>query len=324
MKLNKAAFLILCTSLLGGFCLAYSVICHWFGFLAESKINRLEMLVVFGAVFIFLSWQLVKYAFGILPGRISRARLYWLIGAAVAAAGAVGLLVLPATQNRLIAAQMPAGAALTSALRLLWVALKLSDFASLAGLFLIGEVTFSILAGRWKLILPVMRGGLAVFFPVGLLLLVGVLSNLAISATSQLGALNKLSPLPANDLIALDEGSNTFSENIRVYAVFFENYPGWTLVTPAALLDKLDVDAGGRLKSWGRIKTIFTFDYPAALSDREMKNLLAYKNVNVENGSGLHYIAILEKDASRKVCFRTYQGSVFVVPVSLSPVCESK
>ena len=282
------------------------------------------MLVIFGAIFIVLCWLLVKYGAEIVFERISRARFYFLLGVAVVVAGAVGLLVLPAPQKRLVAAQIPAGAGLTSTTHLLWMALKLSDFVSVAGLFLIGEGMLSILASRWKLILPVIPRGLAVFVPLGLLSLVGVLANLVISATGQLGALNKLSPLPANGLIALDEGSNTFSENIRVYAVFFENYQGWTLVTPAALLDKLDVDAGGRLKSWGRIKTIVTFDYPAALSAQEMKNLLAYKNVNVENGEGLHYIAILENDASRKVCFRTYQGSVIVVPLSLSPVCESK
>jgi hypothetical protein len=324
MNLNKAGFLTFCTSLVGGFCLAYSVICHWFGFLAESKINRLEMLVVFGAIFIFLSWQLVNYAFGIFPGRISRARFYLFLGVAVAVAGAVGLVVLPSTQNPLISAQIPASAGPTSTMRLLWMALKLSDFASVAGLFLIGEVTLSILASRLMVILPVIPRGLAVFFPLGLLLLVGVLSNLVISATGQLGALNKLSPLPANGLIALDEGSNTFSENIRVYAVFLENFQGWTLVTPADLLDKLDVDAGGRLKSWGRIKTIVTVDYPAALSDQEMNNLLDYKNVNVDNGTGLHYVAILKDDPSHEICFRTYKATVFVVPVSLSPVCVSK
>jgi hypothetical protein len=324
MNLNKAGLRIMFASLVGGFCLAYSVACHWFGFLSESKINRLEMLVIFGAIFIVLCWLLVKYGAEIVFDRISRARFYLLLGVAVVVAGAVAQVVLPSTQNRLISAQIPVGASLTSTTRLLWMALKLSDFASVAGLLFIGEVAFSILASRWKYILPIIPRWSAVFFPLGLLLFVGVISNLVISATGKLGALNNLAPLSANGLIALDEGSNTFLENIRVYTILFEHYQGWTLITPADLLKKLDFEAGGKLKSWGRIKSIVTVDYPAALTNQEMNDLLALKNVNVENGTGLHYVAILEDDASRKICFRTFQETVFIVPLSLSPVCESK
>jgi hypothetical protein len=202
--------------------------------------------------------------------------------------------------------------------------LKLSDFVNLAGLLLISEAAFSILASCWRSILPIIPRWLAVFFPLGMLLFVGILANVVISATGNLGTLNRLTPLPSNGLIALDEGSYTFLENIRVYTVLFEHYQGWTVVAPADLLNKLDIDSGGKLKTWGRIKSIVNVDYPAALSDQEMNNLLTLKNVNVENGLGLHYTAILESDSSQKICFRTYKDTVFIVPVSLSPVCESK
>jgi len=207
---------------------------------------------------------------------------------------------------------------------ILWIGLKLSDFLNLTGLLLIGEITVSILASRWKLILPIIPRWLAVFFPLGMLLLVGIAANLAISAKGKLGTLNNLAPLPANGLIALDEGSNTFYENIRVYTILFENYQGWTLITPADLLKKLDIGADGKLKRWGRLAAVENFDYPTDLSMQEMQNLLALKNVNVENGTGLEYIAILEGDSNQKICLRTYVNNVFIVPVSLSPVCESK
>jgi hypothetical protein len=324
MNLNKAGFRVLSTSLVGGFCLAYSAACHWFGFLSASKINRLELLFIFGAIFIVFSWQFLKYGSGIFLKEVSRPRFYLFLGASLVIAGVITLVVLPSSQNRLISSLISGNATLTASTRVLWIGLKLSDFICLAGLLLIVEIALSILAGRWKWLLPIISRWLAVFFPLGLLMFAGVVANLTISATGKLGTLNKLTLLPENGLIALDEGSNTYSENIRVYTILFKNYQGWTLVTPVDLVDKLDIDAGGRLKSWGRIGSIVTVNYPTELSDQEMKDLLALKNVNEENGSGLHYVAILEDDSARKICFRTHKETVFIVPVSLSPVCESR
>jgi hypothetical protein len=324
MILNKAGLRTLAASLVGGFCLAYSTACHWFGFLSASKFNRLEMLFVFGVISFFLSWQVLKIGRGIFLKSISWARFYLFLGAALVIAGAVALVFLSSTQDRLIDSQIKMGGSLTTILRLLWVGLKLSDFVSMAGLLLIGEIIFSNLVSGWRLILPIITRGLAVFFPFGLLLFVGVCTNLVISATGNLGTLNKLSPLSGNGLIALDEGSTTYLENIRVYTILFEHYQGWVLIAPADLLNMLNLDADGKLKTWGRISSIVAVDYPAALSGQEMNDLLALKNENVENGTGLHYIAILEGDANRKICLRTYKENVFVVPVSLSPICESR
>jgi hypothetical protein len=200
----------------------------------------------------------------------------------------------------------------------------MSDFVSLAGLLLFGEVILSAIVSHWRLIIRVIPRLSAVIFPFGMALVICLIANLVFSATDNVGAFNQLKPLSSNGLIALDEGSKTFLFNIRVYTVFFEHYPGWTLVTPAELLSQLRLNASGKLQRWGRIGSIVTADYPAALSDQEMRTLLALKNVTVENGAGLHYIAILEDDASRKICFRTYDKDVFVVPVSLSPICGNK
>jgi hypothetical protein len=324
MKLNKGGFWVWPASLGAGFSLAYTTTCHWFGFLSVSKIHRLELLVVFGAIFVFLNWQLLKHGTGKFLENISLRRVYLFLAAAVVIAGVITLVGLPLSQNSLISGQTQTDGTLTPTTRLLWMGLKLADFTSLVSLVFIGEVLLSLLSGCWKSLLPVIQHGLAVFFPVGLLLGVGVVANVAISVTGQLGTLNKLTPLSANGLIALDEGSNTFMENIRVYTILFEHYQDWTLVTPADLLQKLEINAGGRLKRWGRIKSIMTVDYPAALSDQEKNDMLALKHVNVENGLGLHYIAVLEDDSTRKICFRTYQKIIFIVPVSLSPICESR
>jgi len=324
MKLSKAELWILPASLATGSCLAYSTICHWFGFLSNSKINRLEMLLVFGVIFLFLSWQLLKRGSIIRFVKISRRKIYLFIGAAVVVAAAVALFVLPPSQNSLISSQTKPDGLISSPLRLLWIGLRLSDFASLAVLLFLGEVILSTMVNAWGLILPVLPRLSPVLFPLVLILLASVVANVVISATDSVGMLHQLTPLSSNGMIALDEGSNTFLKNIRVYTILFENFEGWTLITPRALSDKLEINSASKLRRWGRVGSVVTYDYPTDLSSQAEKDLLALKNVTVENGEGVQYIAILVNDPNRKICFRTYEDIVFIVPVSLSPICEHK
>jgi len=205
-------------------------------------------------------------------------------------------------------------------MRLLSTGLKLSDFASLAGLFFFGGMILSTAVSRWGLISRVFPRLLAVFFPLGAVLLLGLLANLVIPAPDQAGMSSRLKPLSSNGLLALDAALR----NIRVDTIFFENYPGWTLVAPADLMDKLKINISGELITYGRVGSIVTMNYPADLSEQEMKELRPLKNVDVDNGSDLHYIAILANDPDKKICLRKYENEVFIVPVSLSPICENK
>jgi hypothetical protein len=320
MKRYKSVFVIWTANLGAALCLAYSTMCHWFGFSSESKNNRLELLLIFGAIFFFLSWWVLKSWSAALFANISRQRLYLFLGAAAVIAGAFGLLVLPPSQNALFSGHAQPGETLTTTMRLLSIGLKLSDFASLAGLFFFGEMILSKAVSCWGLITGVFPRLLAVFFPLGAVLLIGLLANLIIPAPDQAGMSSRLKPLSSNDLLAVDAALR----NIRVDTIFFENYAGWTLVAPADLLDKLKINISGELISYGRIGSIVTMDYPADLSDQEMKELRALKNVDVDNGSDLHYIAILENDANKKICLRTHKNEVFIVPISFSPICENR
>jgi hypothetical protein len=307
-------------SLGAGLCLAYTAMCHWFGFLSASKNTRLEMFLVFGAIFIFLSWRFLKWGFGFLFENLSLRRFYIFLAAAVVIAGGVVLFVLPAFVNALISSQAQPAGTLTTTLKLLSTALTLSDFVSLAGLLFFAALFLSTVVSRWKLVSRAGPRLLAVFFPLGILLLVCVAANVVLGTMDKGGTYPPLAPVSSNSLLSLDASL----PNIRVYTVFFENYAGWTLVAPANLVSKLKINASGELKTYGRIGSIINADYPADLTDQEMQDLLALKNIDVDNGSGLHYIAILKGDPNRKICLRKYGNDVFVVPVSLSPICGSK
>ena len=320
MKPNKSAFVIWTVSLGAGLCLAYSTACHWFGFLSGSKNIRLELLLILGAIFFFLSWSVLKSWSGSLITNISKQRLYLFLGAGAVIAGVLGLWVLSPFQNSLFSGQAQPGEPLPTTVRLLSTGLKLSDFASLAVLFFFVAMILSTAVSRWGLISRVFPRLLAVFFPLGAVLLIGLLANLVIPAPDQAGMSSRLKPLSSNGLLALDAALR----NIRVDTIFFENYPGWTLVAPADLMDKLKINISGELITYGRVGSIVTMNYPADLSEQEMKELRPLKNVDVDNGSDLHYIAILANDPDKKICLRKYENEVFIVPVSLSPICENK
>jgi len=320
MKLNKAGFWVWPVSLGAGFSLAYSTACHWFGFLSASKINRLEMLLAFGVIFTILSWQLLKRGYGILFGKLSRKKFYWYLGVALVIAGTAALFGLPPLQNSLIPQQ---GGNLTTIMRFMAAGLRVADFISLAGLLLPGEALLTTIVNNWGPITGFIHKAATVSPALGIVLVFCVLANLYVSVKDKEGSLRQLKPLPSNSLLSL-VWTKAYMEKARGYTLFFEHYPGWTLVAPAGLLDKMGINAADKLVRWGRLVSVVNADYPTGLSRQEMQDLLALRNVNIENGSGLQYIAILEEDSDRNICLRTYKNNVLIVPVSLSPICESK
>jgi hypothetical protein len=261
-----------------------------------------------------------KYLFD----NVSRHSFFILLGSAGLVAGIAALFLLPPAQNQVISSQIQPDQTLPPTLRLLWFGFRLSDFASLAGLLVYVEGVAWTIVRQWSLFRRTFLRLLAVFFPLGIVLIGGVIANLAVSAASPVSSFNQLPRLSSKSLIALDQGSNTFLRNIRVYTILFENYPGWVMVAPAKLVGHLGLNSMGKLTRWGRIGSLVTADYSPVLTAGEMNDLLALKNVVVDNGEGLHYIVVLENDPNRKICLRTYKKTVFVVPVSFSPICESK
>jgi hypothetical protein len=323
MKLNKAGLWVWPASLGAGFSLAYSTACHWFGFLSASKTNRVEMLAGFGVIFSVLCWLFLKRGPGIFSAKISWRQFYAYLGAALVVAGAAAVFVLPLAQNPLILQQAQAGGTLTTITRFLWMGLKLTDFVSLAGLLLIVEITLSVIVSHWGSILHFIRREASVSPAMGIVLVFCLLANLYFSTTDKQGTLRHLKPLPSNSLLSL-VWTKGYMKKARGYTLLFENYPGWTLVAPGSLLQKMGINDTDGLKRWGRLGSVVTVDYPTDLSKQEMQALSVLKRVTVENGSGLHYIAILQGDTNRNICLRTYKNDVFMVPVSLSPVCEGR
>jgi hypothetical protein len=323
MKLNKAGFWVWPASLCAGFSLAYSIACHWFGFLSASKINRLEMLLGFGVIFSNLSWKLIKRGSGPFFEKISRRRFYLYLGAAVVIGGAAALFVLPLSQNSLITQQAQQGGALTPTVRFLWIGLKLADFASLTGLLVVSAAIFTTVVNRWGAITRFLQKMVFVSPVLVIVLIACLATNLYISASDKEGTLHQLKPLPSNSLLSL-VWTKAYMKKARGYTILFENYPGWTLVAPIDLLEKMGINKTDKLQRWGRLGSVVNADYPTDLSIRDVQGLLALKNVHVDNGAGLQYVAILEGDSNRNICLRTYKNNVFIVPVSLSPVCVSK
>jgi hypothetical protein len=315
MKLNKDGLWVWPASLVAGFSLAYSTACHWFGFLLASKINRLVMLLAFGAIFSILSWLLVKRGSGYFSEKFNRRRFFLYLGAALVIAGAATFFIIPQ--------QALPVRSLTTGIQILWTALKLADFVSLVGLLLFSGAILITIVSHWAGICRFFHRTAAASPTLGVVLVFCLFANLYISATDKAGTLHQLKPLPSNNLISL-VWSKTYMTKARGYTLLFEQYQGWTLIAPAALLKKMKIDDTNALMRWGRLGTVVTADYLTNLSLQEMNDLLVLKNVKVQNGSGLQYIAVLEGDANRKICLRTYVKKVFFVPVALSPICESK
>jgi hypothetical protein len=319
MKLNKAGFWVWPASLGAGFCLAYSVACHWFGFLLAAKRNRLEMLLAFGAIFCILSWQLVKRGSGFFSEKKSGRKFYFILGTAVLIAGAAAVFVLPLSQISLIP-QSPQ----TTIMRWMWIGLRLADFVSLVCVLLLVEVILSLNENQRGSILRLIYGKTTVSPALGIVLIFCLSANLYISVKDKTGVLHHMKPLSSNSLLSVVWNQPLYMAKARGYTILFEHYQGWTLVAPARLLEKMAINQSEELQRWGRLGKVVTADYPTVLSEQEMQALLALKKVNVNNESGLRYTAILVGDSSHKVCLRTYTNRIFFVPVSLSPICESK
>jgi hypothetical protein len=319
MKLNKARIWVWTASLGAGFCLTYSVACHWFGFLSAAKSDRLELLVAFGAIFCLLSWQLLKRAAGFFSEKMTGKKFYLFLGAALLIAAVAAVFVLPLSQISLIP-QPPQ----TRILRWMWIGLRLADFVSLACVLLLVEVILSLNENQRASIASFIHRKTTVSPVLGIALIFCLSANLYISVINKTGMLHHPQPLSSNSLLSLAWNQPYVGTKVRAYALLFEHYQGWTLVAPAHLLDVMGIDQSDELKRWGRIGNVITADYPTVLSTQDMQALLNLKKVNVNNESGLRYTAILVGDSSRKVCLRTYTNRIFFVPVSLSPICENR
>jgi hypothetical protein len=305
------------SSALAGLCLAYSFACHWLGFLSESKVNRLSMLLVFGGLLTFLVYLFIRWAIPCLTADLSRRFGLLIAGVALTIAlAAIALMTIRFPETWLVNAQASS--------RLWVVGLFMADFMDLAGLiFSLGLILASALMHRKALIGAAPRLA-RVLFPLPLFFLLTIILNLVVATNDRSSAMNTLARMPSNDLIGLDEGSRTFKENIRVDAVFFTHYMGWRLIAPKELVASLRLDRDQTLIRWGRIASIRYASYPGSLSPAEMEALFAEPYVNVENGSGKRFIAVLADDPNHQVCLRVNGDFIFIVPVILSPVCVSQ
>jgi len=324
MKLKEYGFIHKAISLAAGVCLAYSLACHWLGFLSESKINRVSMLLIFGVFFSFLVFQIVKWGTGFLLENLPSTIFYSCLAAALIIAGVLWWILNPSFENPLISSQAEQAGAQTLTARLWLIGLELSDFVNLTVILFLGELAISSTVRNWQTVVRIIPKLFPLFSPLVLILWLSVILNLGLLITTNQGLTNKLTKLPSNSLIGLDEGSRTFRQNIRVYTVFFTYYPGWTLYVSQDLSGKLRLNYDNLLTRWGRIAAIESVSYPYQISEQEVHDLASYKQVNVENGTGLRYIAILEEEPSHKICLRRNGNFIYIIPISLSPVCESR
>jgi hypothetical protein len=209
-------------------------------------------------------------------------------------------------------------------MRWMWISLRLADFVSLVCVLLLVEVILSLNENQRGSILRLIHGKTTVSPALGIVLIFCLSANLYISVKDKTGVLHHMKPLSSNSLLSVVWNQPLYMAKARGYTILFEHYQGWTLVAPARLLEKMAINQSEELQRWGRLGKVVTADYPTVLSEQEMQALLALKKVNVNNESGLRYTAILVGDSSHKVCLRTYTNRIFFVPVSLSPICESK
>ena len=303
-------------SIITGLFFAYSISCHWLGFLQESKINRLILILVFGGLCSFIAYLFIRWGFKFLNELVTPKWIILDSGIAL-----VGALVLTIVFSFLYTNLQTQSSQIIS--RFWLVGLYFSDFLSLASLlFTLGLILIFIITRKYDLArIPQL---FPLIFPLPLILFICILCNLVVASNDPLSTFNQLVRLPSNSLIGLDQGSRTFKENIRVDAVFFKHYAGWTLIAPKDLLLDLRLNRDVTLLRWGRIASINFAAYPVELSDDEMKDLLSRPAEKVENGLGQRYVAILENDPNHQVCLRVNADLIFIVPVSLSPVCQNR
>jgi hypothetical protein len=301
-------------SVIIGLYFAYSISFHWFGFLQESKINRLSLILLFGGLCSFIAYFFIRWGFKFLHELVTPKWIKLVSGIALA-----GALVLTFVLSFSFTKLQTQSSEVIS--RFWLVGLYFSDFLSLASLlFALGLISIFIITRKYDL--ARIPRFFPLIFPLPLILLICILFNLVHASNDQLSTINQLIRLPSNSLIGLDQGSRTFKENIRVDAVFFKHYAGWTLIAPKDLLLDLKLNRDGTLLRWGRIASITFAAYPFELSDDEMNDLLSRPSEKVENGLGQRYVAILENDPNHQVCLRVKADLIFIVPVSLSPVCQ--